>query len=300
MKRRTSLTIMLLIIIPLFVCAVQAETREGGRQKTVDKARASSAGGKSFRSFIEGKRAQSKRDTGSSYYYASPLKDARLSYQESLTLPVKGSYACKDETQLRVLAGMHGFDINYALVFGRKKEFVNTMKFLNSEISGRLKASDYINPNISAAEEIKALLADLKDPQNIEKFRACWSKQFETNLKKADADPKIMQQLLDQGYGAIIESSFILCNLALNSADADKLYSLFIDYMLRVDALDIKMQQFYNSDYGKALEQSDRKNFLPPIRDLIAKKHGLLDRKDIKFILDRVKKVRTEFVKPCK
>jgi hypothetical protein len=295
MKRKVLFVLMLLWIIPFLVFSVQA-----GAQSSAKKNNVSSATDKNFRSFMEGEKARHNKDTGSLYYYASPLKEAQLSYQASLTLPVKGSYACKNETQLRVLAGMHGFDINYALVFGRKQEFVKTMRFLNSEILGRLKNPDYINPNVRAVEDAKALLTDMKDPQNIENFKMSWSKQFEANMQKAKADPKVMQQLIDQSYGAIIESSYILCNLALSGGSGDKLYALFIDYMLRVDALDIKMREFYNSPYGKALGQSDRKNIFPPILDIIEKKHGLLDRKDIKSILAIVKKARAEYVTPCR
>lgn len=297
MKRKVLFAVMLLWTMTFLVFPVQAGAQSGVKkdsQKNV-----SSATDKSFRSFMEGKKAQSKKDAGTLYYYASPLKDAQLSYQASLTLPVRGGYACKNETQLRVLAGMHGFDINYALVFGRKKEFVETVRFLNSEILGRLKTPDYINPNIRAVEDTKALLANLKDPENIENFKTSWSKQFEANMQKAKADPKVMEQLIDQSYGAIIECSYILCNLALSGGSGDKLYALFIDYMLRVDALDIKMREFYNSPYGRALGQSDRKSIFPPILELIEKKHGLLDRKDIKSILAIVKKARAEYVTPC-
>jgi hypothetical protein len=242
----------------------------------------------------------SKKDTAAVYYHAGPIKDAGLSYQESLTLPVKGSYACKNESQLRVLAGMHGFDINYALIFGRKKEFVNNMKFLNTEVLGRLPKADYVNPNMAAAEETKKLLQDITDPRNLEKYKAFWSKQMDANMKKAANNPELMEALLDNWYGSLIESSFVLCNLALHSTGGDKLYALFIDYMLRVDALDIRMQEFYSSDYGRSLEQADRKNVFAPIRELIQKKHGLLDRQDISFILSAMKKVRAEYVQPCR
>jgi hypothetical protein len=60
------------------------------------------------------------------------------------------------------------------------------------------------------------------------------------------------------------------------------------------------MQEFYSSDYGRSLEQADRKNVFAPIRELIQKKHGLLDRQDISFILSAMKKVRAEYVQPCR
>ncbi len=295
MIRKTGLLIGLLAIISFGIFTAQAADPSHPQKRTVDKPDASD---KNVWPLMSGK--ASKKDTPAVYYHAGPIKDAGLSYQESLTLPVKGSYACKSETQLRVLAGMHGFDINYALVFGRKKEFVNTMKFLHSEILGRLKKSDYVNPNMIAADETKKLLADITDPQNLEKYKAYWSKQMDTNMKKAAKNPELMEALLDNWYGSLIESSFVLCSLALNSTGGDKLYSLFVDYMLRVDALDIRMQEFYNSDYGRALEQADRKTVFAPIRELIQKKHGLLDRQDINFILSAMKNIRAEYVKPCK
>ncbi|MEE9912248.1 MAG: hypothetical protein K4571_11060 [Deltaproteobacteria bacterium] len=296
MKRRIGFVIVLLLLVPVGIFPAQAAEPSHPQQNTVDKP---DMAGKNVWPLMGGK--ASKKDAAASYYYhAGPIKDAGLSYQESLTLPVKGSYACKNEIQLRVLAGMHGFDLNYALVFGRKKEFVNAMKFLNAEILGRLKKSDYVNPNMSAAEETKKLLADITDPRNLEKYKAYWSQQMDANMKNAARDPQLMESLLDQWYGSLIESSYVLCNLALNSTGGDKLYSLFIDYMLRVDALDIRMQEFYNSEYGRALEQADRKSVFAPIRELIQKKHGLLDRQDIKFILSAMKKVRAEYVKPCK
>ncbi len=296
MKRSMWFLIVLLLVVPFWVFQAQATDPSHSPLKTVNKPDAS---GKNLWPLMSGK--ASKKNTETLHYHASSIKNAGLSYQESLTLPVKVSYACKNEIQLRVLAGMHGFDTNYALVFGRKKEFVNAMKFLNAEIIGRLKPSDYVNPNILAARETKKLLADITDPQNLEKYKAFWSKQIDANMKKAAKDPQLMESQLDQWYGSLIESSFVLCNLALStSAGGDQLYSLFIDYMLRVDALDIKMQEFYNSEYGSALEQADRKKILAPIRERIQNKHGLLDRQDINFILSIIKKVRAEYAKPCK
>jgi hypothetical protein len=292
MKRRMWFLIVLLLIIPFWV--FQSQAKDQSQQKPG----ASSASDKNFMSLIN--RKAPKKDTAAIHYHASSIKNAGLSYQESLTLPLKVSYACKNENQLRVLAGMHGFDVNYALVFGRKKEFVNAMKFLNAEIIERLNPSDYVNPNMLAAKETKKLLADVTDPQNLKKYKAYWSKQIDANMKKAAKDPRLMESLLDQWYGSLIESSFVMCNLALSGAGGDQFYALFIDYMLRVDALDIKMQEFYNSEYGSALEQADRKKILAPIRERIQNKHGLLDRQDINFILSIMKKVRAEYVKPCK
>jgi len=295
MIRKIGLLIGLLAIISFGILPVQAADPSHPQKRTAGKPDASD---KNVWPLMGGK--ASKKDTAALYYHAGPIKDAGLSYQESLTLPVRGSYACKNETQLRVLAGMHGFDINYALVFGRKKEFVNAMKFLNAEVLGRLKKSDYVNPNMVAADETKKLLADITDPQNLEKYKAYWSQQMDANMKKAAKNPELMEALLDNWYGSVIESSFVLCSLTLNSTGGDKLYALFIDYMLRVDALDIRMQEFYNSDYGRALEQADRKNVFAPIREVIQKKHGLLDRQDINFILSAMKKIRAEYVRPCK
>lgn len=278
------LSVIFFLLLPL-----QVSAQSGG----------SSAQSQSFRSFLEGKRGKAEK-SASFHYAALPMKEAKLSYQSSLTLPVKGSYACKNKTQLRVLAGMHGFDLNYALVFGRKKEFVNTLKFLNEEILGRLEKGDYININTEAAKEAKALVSDLNDPENIEKFKSSWSQHMGEALKKAENDPKVMEQVLDQWYGGLIEISYILCNLTLTGQSGDKLYGLFVDHMLRVDALNMRMQKFYDSDYGKALAQSDRKNIFPPIIERIEAKHGLLDRKDIQFIRDIVKKVRADYAAPCK
>ena len=295
MIRKLGLLIGLLAIISFGIFPAQAADPSHSQKRAVDKPDASD---KNVWPLMGGK--ASKKDTTTLYYHAGPIRDAGLSYQESLTLRVKSSYACKSETHLRVLAGMHGFDINYALVFGRKKEFVNTMKFLSAEVLGRLNQSDYVNPDMVAAQETKKLLADITDPRNLAKYKAYWSKQMDANMKEAAKNPQLMEALLDNWYGSLVESSFVLCNLALNSTGGDKLYGLFIDYMLRVDALDIRMQEFYNSDYGRALEQADRKNVFAPIRELIQKKHGLLDRQDINFILSAMKKVRAEYVRSCK
>ena len=51
------------------------------------------------------------------------FKQAGLSYQPSLVLPVEGLIGCKDKEQLRILLGMYAFDANYALLFGKKQEF---------------------------------------------------------------------------------------------------------------------------------------------------------------------------------
>ena len=51
------------------------------------------------------------------------FKQAGLSYQPSLMVPVEGVIGCKDKEQLRILMGMYTFDANYALLFGKKKEF---------------------------------------------------------------------------------------------------------------------------------------------------------------------------------
>ncbi len=226
------------------------------------------------------------------------IQEAGLSYQPSLTVPLKGSQACKDSTQKQVVLGMLTFDTSYALAFGRKKEFFDTLQYMNTEISSRLK-EDFLSSGgmVNAASRLVA--EDFTRKENVEKYRDAFQKQFDLLVDRIAVRPEAMAWLLDRWYGVELEAWHLACSLSLHEKWGDALSQLFVQRMRRLEKVDRCLQALKDSKYASLVNQPERSRLLGEIRNIYQKKKGQLDRSDIRAILDKVDAVRAELLKPC-
>ncbi len=67
---------------------------------------------------------------------------------------------------MRVLYGMYAFDENYAMVFGKRKEFLETLEVINSQVQDRLDVRVKLQITHIKPELLKDLL---EYPENVEK-----------------------------------------------------------------------------------------------------------------------------------
>jgi len=227
------------------------------------------------------------------------LQEAGLSYQPSLTVPLKGSQACKDSTQVQVVLGMLTFDTSYALVFGKKKEFFDTLQYMNTEISSRLK-EDFLHSGGMVNASSRLVAEDFTKPENVEKYRDAFQKQFDLLVDKIAVRPEAMAWLLDRWYGVELEAWHLACSLSLHEKWGEVLSRLFAQRMRRLEKVDRSLQALKDSKYADLVRQPERSRLLGDIRNIYQKKKGQLDRSDIRAILDKVDTARAEFLKPCR
>ena len=227
------------------------------------------------------------------------LREAGLSYQPNLTVSLTGSQACKDSTQMQVVLGMLTFDTSYALAFGKKKEFFDTLQYMNGEISSRLK-EDFLSSGGMVNASSRLVAEDFTKPENLEKYREAFQKQFDLMVDKIAVRPEAMAWLLDRWYGVELEAWHLACSLSLHQKWGDALSQLFVQRMRRLEKVDLSLQALKDSKYADLVRQPERNRLLGEIRDIYRKKKGQLDRSDLRAILDKVDTARAEFLKPCR
>ena len=228
------------------------------------------------------------------------LKDAGLSYQKSLAIPLEEVIDCKDQEGLRVLYGMYAFDANYAMVFGKRKEFLETLEVINSQMQDRLDVRVKLQITHIKPELLKDLL---EYPENVEK-REAWFKNVQANMdamfKQAAGDPEVMDVLIDVIYGTVIQGLYVSCELALNNESGDKMIALFNAQAQRVEKFDVLLNTFKDPELIKMVKLVERDPLMDDIKDLIKSKKGRLNRQDVEKILAGVKSVRNSFAKKCR
>jgi len=227
------------------------------------------------------------------------LKDAGLSYQKSLAIPLEEVIDCKDQEGLRVLYGMYAFDANYAMVFGKRKEFLETLEVINSQMQDRLDVRVKLQITHIKPELLKDLL---EYPENVEK-REAWFKNVQANMdamfKQAAGDPEVMDVLIDVIYGTVIQGLYVSCELALNNESGDKMIALFNAQAQRVEKFNVLLDTFKDPELIKMVKLVERGPLIDGIQDLIKSKKGRLNRHDIEKILAAVKPVRNYFARKC-
>ena len=228
------------------------------------------------------------------------LKQAGLSYQPSLVVPVEGVIECKDQEQLRVLMGMYNFDANYALLFGRKQEFASAYE-LRNDIPGRLNLMGRFKFQTFTSDEIKNVLDNPNDPGNRDLFAKYVSTNVRDMLQAAMNDPEMLDLLLDFVYGTAIEGAYVSCKLALAAGVGEKLIPLFNEQAARLDKMWQALSAYAEDPELDALvERSQREPIMKPIIEIMKAKKGNLEEADVKEILSIIEPERNKVALKCK
>lgn len=246
-----------------------------------------------------------KQQYGSGQYAESMkqlniIKEAGLSYQNQLAIPLKGSLACKDKAQLRVLIGMIAFDSHYAMIFGKKKEYFDTLQYIKSDLMPRLKELDQLNISAIVEDNSRIIADGFTSVENLQKYRESYQQQFDLLAEKVASSPDTMVLLVDGWYGAVLESLHVACTLSRNEKWGDSLSKLFADQFQRLVKVDKVLSLLKYTRYESLVHQPERSRTLAAIRAQYEKKKGQLDRNDIGMILEQVKAARAEYIKPCR
>ncbi len=227
------------------------------------------------------------------------FKKAGLSYQPSLVVPVEGVVGCKDNAQLRILVGMYTFDANYALLFGKKQEFA-AANGLRNDIPDRLNLRGKLKFNTFTPAELKKILANPDDPASRGLFVKYASASIHDMLKASKSDQQIMELLVDSSYGAIVQSLYVACKLALAAGTGEKLVGLFNEQAARLDKLDQALAAYAEDPELDALAQrSQRQSVLKPVGGILKNKKGNLAKADVEKILSLIEPERRKVVGKC-
>ncbi|MFZ5584710.1 MAG: hypothetical protein ACOZHQ_02145 [Thermodesulfobacteriota bacterium] len=229
------------------------------------------------------------------------FKEAGLAYQPSLTVPVTGVIACKNKEQLRILFGMYTFDSNYALLFGKKKEFAAAQALLRKDIPEKLKLADKLKVKGMTADELKKVAEAPDDPANRELFLKYAMANIHDLIAKSAKDPAVMDLMVDSFYGAAIQGLYVSCKLALGAGVGEKLVALFNEQASRLDKANQLVEAYAgDKELAALVEKDERQPVLKPILALLKEKKGNLAEADVKKILALIEPERKALVKACK
>lgn len=275
--------------------AVLALTLSAGAALAADKAQVLKDGADKMESLIcEAEGAAMTKKVGL-------FKEAGLAYQPSLTVPVTGVIACKKAEQLRVLYGMYAFDANYALLFGKKKEFLGAQALVRKEIPEKLKLAGKLKVKGMTAEELKKVAEDPASPASRELYMKYVLANIHEFIAMSAKDPAVMDLMVDSFYGAAVQGLYVSCKLALGSGGGEKLVALFNEQATRLDKANQLIEAYAgNKELLAMVEKDQRQKVLGPALALLKEKQGNLSEADVKKLLALVEPERKALVKACK
>jgi len=228
------------------------------------------------------------------------FKKAGLSYQPSLVVPVEGVVDCKDDEQLRMLAGMFTFDANYALLFGRKQEFAAANE-LRNDIPDRLNLRGKLKLRTFTPDDLKKVLENPDDPASRDLYVTYAIAAIHDMVEASKTDEEILDLFLDFAYGAIMHGLYVACKLALAAGTGENLVALFNEQAVRVDKVSQALLAYAADPELEALvESSQRESVFKPVAEILKAKKGNLAEADVMNILSLIEPEHSKVVAKCK
>ncbi|MBF0527867.1 MAG: hypothetical protein HQK55_01080 [Deltaproteobacteria bacterium] len=228
------------------------------------------------------------------------LKKAGLSYQENLVVPLEGVSDCKDQDQLRILLGIYMADSNYAMVFGKNKQFLETRQVATKQVFDRLDVRSKIELPKIDAEVMKQYSEDpaneTKREDLLKSFTANWEKIF----TKAENDSAIMEMAVETAYGATLEGLYLVCKLTIVTEVGENIVSLFNYQLERQEKLGLLLKSFNDPYLAGLMKRDERLGQIEPIKKIIQTKQGKLNQEDIKNLLNLMEPIRNGIVAKCR
>lgn len=228
------------------------------------------------------------------------FKQAGLSYQPSLVLPVEGLIGCKDKEQLRILLGMYAFDANYALLFGKKQEFGAANTLVVKSIPERLNMGGKLKFKTFTQDEIKKIADNPNDPANRDLYIKYVIANFHDLFQTAESDQEIMAMMVDALYGSIVQCLYVSSRLALAAGTGEKLVDLFNDQAKRLDKFQQVLEAYAGDpELAGLVERPERQPVIRPVFELLKAKKGNLSEAYVKKILSSIEPERNKVVEKC-
>lgn len=224
---------------------------------------------------------------------------AGLSYQSSLIVPLENTLRCKDEEQLRVMAGMYIFDMNYALAFGNVRAAVANQRFYKETLMPRLPVAEKVESTPANPNLVKKLL---EDPNNPELRARVIAQATRNTMQTAEAstDEEVMDYVVDAFYGSLIEGLYVACTLAKTEEITPEIMDLFLGQLERFQLFDELFKTFKDDSSLEMIEFAERDGTLQTVRSILQESKGRLSQADIEKLLALVKPIRAEHAATCK
>ena len=227
------------------------------------------------------------------------FKQAGLSYQPSLVVPVEGVIECKGKEQLGMLMGMYNFDANYALLFGRKEQFAKAYE-LRNDIPNRLGLTGRFTFKTFTPDQIEKVLDNPDDPANRDLYVNYIDANLRDMLEAAKTDPEMLDLFFDFVYGAIIEGVYVACKLSLAAGTGENLLPLFNEQKTRLDKVWQALGAYAaDPELDALVERPQRDRIFKPVIEILTTKKGNLAEADVKEILSIVESDRDKLAFKC-
>lgn len=229
------------------------------------------------------------------------MKKAGLSYQPSLTVPLKGVVECKDPEALRALHGMYWFDQNYAALYGKKQTYLDIQSIIDDQIHKRQKIAAK-EPTVAPmnANLVRQYLENPGDAAKRDAMLQAMNKRADEYYKAAASNPEVMHHEIDVLYGMLIEGMYVVFSLAQDEKLGPDMVALFNQQAKDIDRFDVVYHSFKDPVLFKMMHVIERDGLLHTVRDLIIAKKGSLTTEDVKNMLAAIRPVRDGIAKPCK
>lgn len=224
------------------------------------------------------------------------IKDADLTFQKSLTVPVLDILDCKSKEELPQLLGIYIFDTNYAMLFDRRKEVTESW-----ETVLRIALHGEFGVAMLPAADLKEMLDNPSNPQMRGKLISNIRMQVTDILKRAREKPEFLEVVVDEFYGTIVEGLYIVCKLALNEdLSGKKMVDLFNGLQQSLGGY-AKIEGIFAGDesFEGMLKKGERAKVLDPINTLLKTNSGKLKVEDLKKILSIIEPIRKQVIRKC-
>ena len=229
------------------------------------------------------------------------IKDAGLTYQNSLTAPVSDLLDCKSKEELRLLLGIYIFDTNYAMVFDKRKEVQEAWGLGFQKTMEQLALHGEFGVAMLPGADLKEMLENPMKQELRSVLIEDVLRQVRAILKRAREKPEFLEVVVDEFYGTILEGIYVVCKLSLNeNLSGRKMVALFNGLQESLEGF-VKVENLFAGDeyFEKMFEKGEREKVLGPILSLLKTNDGKLSVENVKKILSIVEPIRNRVVRKC-
>ena len=212
------------------------------------------------------------------------MKEAGLSWNKELTLPVSGIVACKTPEELYVLWGMYAIDMTYAHLFGKGFEDI---------VAARVELEDRIGfPRDAFKKPVPESDREEKKNKSIEMIHEM--------IRQSQENPVLLHTFVGGFYGSTLELFYLFCSLGLAAGVTDQVTDLINSHIPQLD-LTYQILDAYeeNGELAQLLDVGGRKAVIQSIMDVVKASLGNVREEDLQKVLSVVEPVRAPLKAPC-
>ena len=229
------------------------------------------------------------------------IKDADLTYQQSLTAQVADLLDCKSKEELRLLLGLYLFDTNYAMIFNKRKEFQESWESGFQKTMEKLALYGEAGVAMLPAADLKEILENPTDLRLRNILIDDVKRQVTAILKQARKNPEFLEVVVDEFYGVILEGLYVVCKLSLNEDLNEKQMVALFNWLQQYLEGYARMVDVFSGDeyFEEMIKKSQREDVLNPIHDILKANKGKLSVENVKKVLSIIEPIRNPVVRKC-